>query len=320
LLQIQFMVKSHTDDFLEDDMFLRLAIAVVGLLAGASAGTAQQAIVRLVEERVSVCSTPCDRTAVIFLHGITGSRETWGKPASALYWPKMLSNEPELRDVIDIYQVDYDSGPFSGPAVVRLGNELADALDSVMKRKRYSKVIFIAHSLGGIMAHQYLVHVKARYGHEAVSRFRMVITLGTPMNGSSLASIAQFATGNEQIRVLRPIDVNDFQQLIVSLQNDITLKRRYCVSLRTFAAFEKKPVTGVGIVVSESSATVNAYAKVGFDKNHLQLPKPSSLAPRDKVYDWATGLVAGCIKNEDTACPLIVSAPGARSCPTGDFD
>jgi pimeloyl-ACP methyl ester carboxylesterase len=277
-------------------------------------GAHAELIARLVPQRTVNCDSPCGRTAVIFIHGITGSRETWGNPEGDLYWPNMLSTESDLRNGLDIYQIDYDSTTFSGPAVVPIVKALETQLDDLLRDKKYSKVVFIAHSLGGMIVRSYLLHVKARFGHGALSRFRMVITLGTPNEGSSLASIAQLATFNEQIRVLRPIDVNDFDQLLNKTMGEIQLKHEGCLSLRTFSAFEKVPVIGLGLIVTEQSATVDAFAKIGFDKNHLQLPKPTSST--DPVYKWATDLVSACVNNDSGVCP---TATPQSHCTGTDF-
>jgi hypothetical protein len=142
----------------------------------------------------------------------------------------------------------------------------------------------------------------------------MVVTLGTPNEGRSLANLGRLVTENEQIRVLRPIDVNDFQQLVNKSIRDIQEKHEECPSLRTFAAFEKKPVSLGGVVVAEASATKDAFAQIGFERDHNDLPKP--LSPNDPVYVWATHLMADCVGNDVGACPPPSRDP---SCPGGDF-
>lgn len=292
--------------------FLKYAVLVIGLLAPTHV-FCENPIVRLTTQWAARCDIPCNRTAVIFIHGITGSKATWGDPDGELYWPRMLSKEPGLSSEIDVYQIDYDSNNFSGPAAVTIETELEKQLDKLVEDKQYSKVAFVAHSLGGIFVRTYLMHVKLRYGHTALSRFRAVITLGTPNEGSSLATLASWATSNEQIRVLRPIDVNDFAQLVNKSLREIQEKHEGCVSLRSFAAFEKRPVFGLGIIVSEQSATLDAFSKIGFDRNHIELPKPVS--PVDPVYDWATTLIRHCVTNMEDVCP----AKQTLSCPAGDF-
>jgi triacylglycerol esterase/lipase EstA (alpha/beta hydrolase family) len=295
----------------------RWLFSIVLMVVSAFAAHAES-IVRLEPQDGYHCPVPCERPAVIFIHGIIGTKATWGDPTSDLYWPKMLSRERDLGDDLDIYQIDYDSNLFSGPAVVPVEEALEQQLDSLMKRERYSKVIFIAHSLGGIMVQSYLLQVKNRYGHRALSRFRMVISLGTPYQGSSLANLARLVTANEQVRVLRPVDVNDFKQLLNHTIDDLQEKHKVCETLRTFAAYEEKPMLGLGIIVDRDSATFNAYESVGFERDHKELFKPKSINPPDRVYTWATRLLASCVNKDMYTCPVLpVQQPS--ECPGGDF-
>ena len=277
---------------------------------------ASEKIVWLSEEHVDRdCVVPCARTAVVFIHGITGSQTTWGDPSGHYYWPKMLSVEPDLYSALDIYRVDYTSNYGSGPAAVRIKAALEKELDAIMIKKRYTKVIFIAHSLGGLITKAYLTHVKNRFGHPALSRFRMVITLGTPNEGADLANIAWLGTQNEHMRVLRTIDVNDFVQLLGSIARDFREKHEDCPTLRTFAAYEKEAAYGLRIVVNQVSATKDAYATEGFEKDHLELSKPQSRS--DRVYRWATDAVRGCVQNDGYYCPALQPGPG--QCAGRDF-
>jgi triacylglycerol esterase/lipase EstA (alpha/beta hydrolase family) len=275
-------------------------------------------IVRLTTHRAVECEAPCNRAAVVFIHGITGSQETWGDPNGTLYWPKMLAAESSLSNDLDIYQLDYDSNMFEGPAAIPIEEGIEAHLDRLLLEKQYSKVIFIAHSLGGIFARTYLLHVKLTYGHAALSRFRLVITLGTPNEGADLANFARLISMNEQLRILRPVDVNDFQQLVNKSLGEIQAKHEACASMRSFAAFEKLPVTGAGIIVSERSATKDAFFKIGFDRNHIELSKPASFSPIDPVYDWATRLIQACVRDSVDVCPTF-RREESPNCPAGDF-
>jgi len=127
-----------------------------------------------------------------------------------------------------------------------------------MVRKKYEKTIFIAHSLGGIFVRTYLAHVKQAYGHAALSRFRLIVTLGTPNEGADLANFALLLSQNEHMRVLRPIQVNDFQQFLNHSFDDIKSKHEPCASLRSYAAYEENPIPGIGLVVEKQSAIQGA--------------------------------------------------------------
>ena len=89
-------------------------------------------IARLTIHRAAECPAPCPRAAVIFIHGITGSKETWGSPAGNLYWPTMLVNDAALSNDIDVYQIDYDSTLYSGPPTVAIETEIEKFLDKLI--------------------------------------------------------------------------------------------------------------------------------------------------------------------------------------------
>lgn len=275
---------------------IRLFSISLVLLIGSIAARAE--LVRLVDESRISCPVPCTRAAVVFIHGILGSRETWQNGSS--FWPTLLATDPAIGEKVDVYRVDFDSYMFlEGPSLVDVLTELQDRLDTLLETKKYNKVFLVGHSLGGNIARAYLLHIKAKYGHRTLSAFRVTYTLGTPMLGSSLASIAAFASQNQQLRVLLPIKINDFQQLLNVTLNDVENKHHqvFCPPMILFSAYEKQPMGLMGIVVPEQSATMNAYKKQGFDKNHSTLVKPMDRA--DPVYRWVADSMATCIAEQD---------------------
>jgi pimeloyl-ACP methyl ester carboxylesterase len=171
-------------------MFFGRILFVIVCFASTSA--LADALARLIPEHVEDCSRPCTRTAIIFVHGITGDRSTWLNGTTNSYWPLMLSRDNDLKSSADIYRIDYEGGMFDGPAVVPISNSVDGLLDSLILLKQYSKIIFIAHSLGGNIVRSYLVHVTARYGHKALSRIRLVVTLGTRTRDRILRILPDF--------------------------------------------------------------------------------------------------------------------------------
>jgi pimeloyl-ACP methyl ester carboxylesterase len=273
---------------------------------------------KLIPESVHPCDAPCARMAVIFFHGITGSRATWFNAPTQFYWPSALGEDPLLADKLDVYRVDYTSTTWSGPSFNDIGSSVALAIDPLMIQRRYSKVVLIGHSLGGIVAEAYMIHVKLRYGHQALSRFPILITLGTPFLGSSLASLAQLVATNPQLRILVPISQNDLQQYVNRAWTDVAGKHLACAQQRNsgvaglinYAAYEGSPTPGIGIVVSQQSATLHATTAVQIDRTHIGLPKPADRS--DQLYAWVRDALLKCGNN------TICFAPGP-ACPTGDF-
>jgi len=257
------------------------------------------------------CTYPCGRTAVIFIHGITGDRSTWGT------WPELLRDDQALKEeigIFDVYLVGYYSSLNEGPSVPSISRALGRLLDDRLFRKGYSKIVLICHSLGGILCREHLLHVKLRWGHAYLSLFRATITLGTPLQGSEQANrwIVR-ASANEQVRVLRTIDVNDFLQLLDNSTQEFTEKRETlgCPELQLYAGYEtlETPlIEGTPLpkweVVSKASAThgVPSARQQGFDKDHRQLVKPTNRG--DLVYKWVAGILRACREGGICSTPI----------------
>jgi hypothetical protein len=140
------------------------------------------------------CAHPCNRTAVLFVHGFNCDRTTWQN--GDMQWPKLLADDPQIGPDLDVYRLDYFSRLTQGPAVPKLTKIIAEQLDQKFfgnsadpnPQTAYSKIVMVCHSLGGILCRNYLLHVKLRWGHQFLSLMRATITLGTPLSGAELAN------------------------------------------------------------------------------------------------------------------------------------
>jgi triacylglycerol esterase/lipase EstA (alpha/beta hydrolase family) len=158
---------------------------------------------------------------VIFVHGFNGDWTTWRN--GSVEWPKLLADDPEIGSDIDVYRLDYFSTLAEGQSVPKLSTIIGQQLDQKFFGDRadahpqtaYRKIVMVCHSLGGILCRNYLLHVKLRWGHQFLSLIGATITLGTPLRGADLANfvVLRLSSQNEQLRVLRPEDVNDFLQI-----------------------------------------------------------------------------------------------------------
>ena len=134
------------------------------------------------------------RVNVIFLHGLGGDpRMTWQHGADdQSFWPRWLVDDVKG---LNVYSVGYES-PISRLAGTAM--HLTDRANNVLSRilatteLREGQLIFIGHSLGGLVIKQLFrtAESRARYDAEAarlIDRVEKVGFLATPHSGADLA-------------------------------------------------------------------------------------------------------------------------------------
>ena len=100
---------------------------------------------------------PQQDTTVIFVHGILSSSEECWKNDNGTYWFNLLKEDTKLAG-LGIYTFSYNTGIFSGDYSL---NDAVDALkarlelDDVLKQNH--RLIFVCHSMGGIVVRKYIV-------------------------------------------------------------------------------------------------------------------------------------------------------------------
>lgn len=94
--------------------------------------------------------------AVVFLHGVLSNGETCWRHQNNTYWPDLLSQHAAIGSA-GIYEFTYRTEFFSGTY------SLSDVVDSLKESlhldgvNRARKIVFVAHSMGGIVARRYIV-------------------------------------------------------------------------------------------------------------------------------------------------------------------
>jgi pimeloyl-ACP methyl ester carboxylesterase len=122
---------------------------------------------------------------VVFVHGILSDSEKCWLHDNGTYWPKLLIEHDSLGEV-GLYKFTYQTGIFSGSyslgdVVNALNTSLI--LDNVIAA---SRIIFVAHSMGGIVVRRYVVQRL----NELVERGTEIglFLLASPSLGSSYAN------------------------------------------------------------------------------------------------------------------------------------
>ena len=216
---------------------------------------------------------------VVFIHGLKvpkfGRKTQWGgPPPSEFYWPEWINTDvPTSRVGILTYRSDAlrfdDKGLHIEDQALALLADLATA--GIGERP----VVFIAHSLGGLLVKELLL--RSRYETNAqqliAAACRGVVFIATPHYGSAIARIASEAFPSNATELLKSLSDED--------RHIVHLSARYsqwvsCVPQMQHVVFaEGRKTHGFQIVDARSADPGIGNAKfktIDADHNEIALP------------------------------------------------
>lgn len=207
---------------------------------------------------------------IVFVHGIGGDGTTTWRSEKA-YWPELVKADPVFAGS-DVYVYDYESSAVgSSPSIAELARNLRDNLNlpSGANISSYDKIVFIGHSLGGLIIRQYLSE-DARHHRNIAGLF----LFASPMEGSYYAKLAVFF-GSVTVREMQ--SSGGAESFVTGLR-DRWLESRPQISIDSWCAYERRPM-GPLVVVNSDSATklCNRAARSDPASNHQSLVKPTGL-------------------------------------------
>lgn len=256
-----------------------------------------------------VSDEPHDKdVAIIFIHGVFGkNKDTWsGGPIS---FTQLLAQDPEIKSRADVYEFGYYS-PYFGPAqnITQTAIQLHRDLHHDAVIETHKKVVFVAHSMGGLILRKFLVD----YQQSIHDKLAMMYFFATPTNGAELALVAKKLSNNRQLSGLIPLEANEALQSIQTgwyASPFLPQKPSYC-------AFETLPVDNLVLVVSQSSATQLCNRQPEpITADHISIVKPASRSEAPYV------VLADALKETVflAPSPVVPSSPHPKH-PADDCD
>ncbi len=122
--------------------------------------------------------------AVVFVHGYTGTAaETWKAEGAEQSFCELLESDPDFADH-DVFLFQYKSKGLRPPSIPNVAAQLMYVLEDL----RYERIIFIAHSMGGLVVMQGILQSLER---GAAGKVAGLLLYGVPMNGVEWAKYAQ---------------------------------------------------------------------------------------------------------------------------------
>ncbi|WP_295881877.1 hypothetical protein, partial [uncultured Thiohalocapsa sp.] len=241
---------------------------------------------------IAGCDAPDRALDLVLVHGLGGDAfTTWMSDPEQpeTFWPNWLAaDRPRLGIWTLGYAADASGWRAESMPLADRGTQVLDQLASDGLGER--PLVFVTHSLGGIVAKQVLRHAGSygvpRWRHIA-EQTRGIAFIATPHSGANLASFAQFASAvfrtNEQVKELAAHDPR-LRELHSWFRAFYTEQDLIC---RTWCERREVrpniPLLGIkltkGLLVVDATSTepgLSGEVAVPLDEDHISICKPAS--------------------------------------------
>lgn len=272
--------------------------------------------------------------SVVFVHGLTGNREKTWTHANAMFWPGTLLSQDFPRARIMTFGYDADVVRFwtiaSSNRLDDHGKSLAYALLDQRGQVGRRPIVFIAHSLGGLVCEEALNLSNKRQDLETILPSTLgIIFMGTPHGGSHVANwgstVAKYVnifrgTNREILGNLQP-GSSDLQRTEEDFQH---MLQRDNINLKIYCFYEALKMNDtIGKIVERESAILPAYDNCSINADHRTMTKFTGRA--DAGYGQVRGVLERWIREfesnvnrsnisgSESATTTDKSSPGASS-------
>jgi hypothetical protein len=281
-------------------------------------------------ELISICGTSSAARwgDIVFVHGLNGdARSTWYPEGQAEeFWPKWLCEDiPEIK----VWSIGYEASSFAWKGSTM---PLADrAVNALVLLETYGigkekPVVFITHSLGGLLVKEMLRKAtdnSVPEGRQLAEHTKGVVFLSTPHSGSDLANFVDFLKvllPSDSVRELKPNEPR-LRELNTWYRNNVSnlgIKTQvYCERKGTPA---RRNLLGqlISIMVVDANSSdpgIAGVTAVPLDEDHLSIscPKHDSLLYRRISEFILENLKGNSKESRDTATSATVEEnSGAR--------
>lgn len=212
--------------------------------------------------------------AVLFIHGLSSSTETWAA------FERLIGQDRDLRS-LDLIQFGYRTGV----STFRPDTRIPD-LDTIAARLRtrfenlegtYRAVVIVTHSMGGLVVQNFLASMLTAGQGERLSRIRRIVMFACPNAGSELFRTIRglVPMRHPQEQQLRPLNaqITKIQQVILNqVVHASAVTDRTCpIPLRLYAGETDNVVT------PQSALNVFPFEQTGVvSGNHNTIIQPDS--------------------------------------------
>lgn len=247
-----------------------------------------------------------NKSIVLFIHGFTGSKETWVNN-NKMELPNLLLEDEIISrnldfaylsyytELIDFYGAKVTTNYFMKMLGLKTTNtpknlniqQISEFIYSVINYNcsKYENIIVVAHSMGGIVAKSFILEELKK--NSISNRFKLFLSLAVPHNGTDWGKIGENLFKNRQA-----IDLQPLSKTLTRINNDwVQQKTGLPKTVYFYGQYDE--------VVDESSAISYQHEiqeKVPCDDNHFSITRPDTksrhvfVALQKQLNDFVTNI------------------------------
>lgn len=240
---------------------------------------------------------------IVFVHGIFGDAlDTWRCPSTRMYWPSKILMEDAFKG-FDVYVASYESPYFGNRMTI---DEIVGNLQNRLQHDKvfdHKQVIFVAHSLGGLIVQRFLL-THREYGKQVP----FIYFYSTPETGAEIARLGSVFSSDPLLKEMFPGDANDY---LLNLESE--WKAAGFTNIHRYCTYEKLPMKGV-MIVDRLSGTRNCESAVAINQDHAGIVKPCT--SQDDSYIALLNAVSSL--TADSSLTPYVQSKGPTPLPVGN--
>jgi pimeloyl-ACP methyl ester carboxylesterase len=232
-------------------------------------------------------------TVIVFVHGVFGgARGTWTNPVTGAYWPDLLLGDDTFKGA-DVYVYSYTTPYLAQTYTIdELIENMRLVFDNAELFKTHKHVIFVCHSMGGIVIRGYLKRYQAN-----AAKVQLISFYSTPTAGAHVTKLAQFLSNNPQLRGMLPANADNY---VSDLERDW---RALPYRVLSHCAYEIKDTYGIRIVDEQSASALCDGPVDPLNRNHIDIVKPADR--QDLVYTSFRQAFLDSFNSTSQAEPLV---------------
>ena len=268
-------------------------------------------VVCLAQAQTAIREHAENKVAIVFVHGLGGDAEgTWtaksDAPPPPPYWPRIVMDDEHFAGA-NIYVASYPSRLWErGLDIEQTAAQLDWTFRPILAA--HDKVVFVCHSLGGIVVREYLLQFQVPR-----DKVPMIYFFGTPSRGVERVAWAKLVSPSAQLRQLAIGERSYLDKL-----GDRWVNGGYAAVVKSYCVYEKGKFPEV---VDPESAKFACNAGIfPIVENHFNIVKPRdrsaqpnralATAYRDVIHGGVPPPLASArVPTAPVAAPLAAAAP-----------